>query len=411
MRDDGGARFACVVLLSFAACSGGGGALDVVSGRILDPDGRPAPGVVVYVGTIPVTTDVEGRFAVPNVAVPYDLHVTGLGGVVDPGESNNVVSSTLGLTLRALPDLYQIGVPSQPPTGTVPTTIVGSVSGGSITAPNRVVWIVFCADGICSETATTAGGFRLDAEIPGPSATGKLYALEGTYRMDDPLRQPESWGMWGGAELTVTFGTTASRDLVLSTAIPSRQVTGALSVPAGTSSSYLAYGISDGTSKWMIHAQSMDPGPFSFALPFLPGFTPWYSADSFTFETLAQSWKEGVIPDGDLVVVLDDPVPLLSPPELASSVSSATEFTWTPRPRTVHSLRASCVDFARTVRTMGGTVRLPSFPGFAVTGTGSCAWTVFTYAPVDSMDAFIARTPEIAIDSITMSARRSFTIQ
>jgi hypothetical protein len=393
-----------VLFLCFAGCDGGGTSTgDEVTGRIVDSSGAPAANVLVHVGSTSTRTGLDGRFVVGGVTTPYDLHVGGVG---------NVVGSYLGLTLRTLPDLYQPGGPSGPAPEAVSATITGTLAGGSITAPNRIVYVVFCAERACDSVGTTTGGYVLPVTIGAQTATGKLLALEATY---DAGGAPTGWGQLAIASATVTAGAITVQDLVLTTPITPRTVAGTLTVPAGIDSIQVSYALSDGTSGWGVHALTMyGGGALGVILPELPGFAPQYNVFGYGYTPYNISNAWGLIPENDLVIDLAAPVALTAPPA-GAAVTAETDFTWTPRAGAVHSWRALCPGAVRYVRTTEGTARFFGFEGYPLPAGDACTWAVFTYEPFASMDAFVAdddwASYPFGAPTYTASERGSFQLQ
>ncbi len=392
-----------VLLLSLAGCAGGGSsAEDAVTGRILYSGDAPAANALVVVGSRSARTGPDGRFVVTGVTTPYDLHVGGVG---------DVVASYLGLTLRALPDIQQPGGPAGPAPETATATITGTVTGGSITAANRVVYVVFCAESGCDVSGTTTGGYSLPVTISALTVTGKLLALEATY---DDQWAPTGWGLLAVGSATVTAGEVTVRDLVLTTPLASRTITGTVTAPPGMDSVALAYALSDGTSSWLVHDVTVNAGgALGIVLPVVPGFTPSYSAQGLS-ATLEMSRTAGPIPEDELVVDLIAPVTLTAPPAMTTGVTSETDFTWTPHAGAVHGWRASCPGAVRYVRTTEATARFVALDGYPVPAGETCSWVVFTYEPFTSMDAFVEPGPGTSMSeapTFTASARGSFQLR
>lgn len=401
-------RRACllgVLLVSFAGCDGGGGGAseeNEVSGRILEAPEIPAANALVQVGSTSTRTGPDGRFAVTGVTTPYDLHVGGVG---------NAVTSYLGLTLRALPDIQQAGGSAGSAPAPITATLTGTLTGGSISASNRVVYVVFCADGRCDSAGTTTASYSLPVTISARTVTGKLLALEATH---DTGGAPTSWGQSVVASATVTADQINSQDLVLTTPLASRTITGTITAPAGMDPVALAYVLSDGTSGWLVHDVTVNAGSaLGIVLPVVPGFTPHYSAEGLSM-TLEMSRTAGPIPEGELVVDLIAPVTLTAPSAATTGVTSVTDFTWTPHAGAVHGWRATCPGAARYVRTAGATARFVALDGYPVPAGQTCSWVVFTYEPFTSMDAFVEPGPGTSMSAaptFTQSARRSFQLQ
>ncbi len=400
------ARSACLLgllVISAGGCGGSSSAGDAVTGRILDENGSPAANMVVRLGGRTVRTLPDGRFNVEGVTTPYDLDIAGVG---------NVVVSYLGLTLRTLPDLHRFGGPATPAPETATATLVGTLTGGSITAPNRIVYVVFCAERACDSTGTTAGGYSLPVTIGARTVTGKLLAIEGTYDVDGT---PTGWGQLAIASATVTADQITVQDLVLSTPLASRTVAGTLTAPPDMDGIEVSYSLSDGTSGWGVHHVDMSSGgALAAVLPDLPGFTPHYNVKWIGFTPYNMSNMWGPIPETELVIDLAAPVALAAPAEAAAGVTSGTDFTWTPHAGAVHRWRVLCQGATRYVHTTGDTARLVVLDGYPVPAGETCTWAVFTYEPFASMDSFVSHdwaSYPFGAPTYTASERRSFQLQ
>jgi hypothetical protein len=105
----------------------------------------------------------------------------------------------------------------------------------------------------------------------------------------------------------------------------------------------------------------------------------------------------------------------MSPPEGATGVTAATEFSWTPVASAIYLLEVKCGATLRTY-TRQTTARVPdlSAQGLGFFPGGTCGWRVYAQTAFTDMDDFAGHPRWVGSDyggSSTRSAFRSFTTQ
>src|SRR5436309_1742359 len=383
-----------------------------VSGLVRERGGEPMSGVqVVVAGKSPVTTDADGRFSIPGVAVPYDLTVM--------LTSSNTALVYKGLT-RADPALLSLDFSGADQTATI--------SGTTPPTSGPVTFVFFQSGrhvigGGVADAAT--GQYAITPSWRGSATArpGQLYALQFT-RGPTPL--PASYNGYASKPLTITPGgdfagnNFAAADLI----DPLEQsIGGTVTVPASYSLTFRRLYLFFGRVPLIWTEQAPLPNAFTDTVPAVGGVVfgvATWSVDPASRESFF--FKQGLSGNSSNAGVPLEPAAQLGLPlDGAASVDAATPFTWGQGGGSgVNLFEVIPADASNPtffVFTMGSDAKIPDLAGagMALPASASYRWFVDRVFPVSSVNEVAAegflRFVDLETGDLgeTVSEGRSFT--
>ena len=350
-----------------------------MTGRVLDGLGRPLAARTVLVSGVSTTTDANGTFRASGVATPYDVILLELPAKratvyarltrTDPqlvGSTENFQYGTFGGQLVG-------GDPFPTPEGTLTAVVFSSPEGGG-------------GSGVFSNPYVS------QAVWYGPtSSTGNVHALQWTVDANGTVTGYRSHGVRTAVTLTANTPTSGV-DITLTPTLAGT-VSGTITIPSGysLSSREVLLSFADGTY-FFIGSDTVESSSFSLPVPSGIGASAIIRATASSGAVSTRAQVSGLAPGSTHVVIAPPPAALIiSPPDGATGVDTATDFTWTPVANAIYRLGlwGSTTYFIVTDRT---SVRIPDLTayGFGLPSAGAYDWALGALGPYASVDEFTA---------------------
>jgi hypothetical protein len=310
-------------------------AVQPLTGKVIAVSGAPVAGAVVRVGSLSATTDADGAFSLPGVALPYDLTATAPDGLLTsayPGLRR--MDPTLVLFLDVDP-----GFPRS-------ASGAGALSGGAgFPQPaGHEAGVTFKsaeANGTCPVLAG-ASTFLLGTWWSGPaSVAGQLHALQ--WRVDAGGRPVGYDGYGFRAGVTLVDGSAASgQDLALGlTAATS--IAGTIVNPPSNTVGISMFAVFQDGARIRVLPPPSDPSPFpsiGFTSPFsiptpavLGGTIDLVGRQDHAGMAYQEVHRHGLPPDATGVALEFGGLPVQDSPVYgATGVGPGTTFSWHSMP-------------------------------------------------------------------------------
>jgi len=354
-----------------------------VSGVAQDGLGEPIGGAVVLVqGQPSVTTGSDGRFAIPNVAVPYDI------ALIVSGRNFGILYK--GLT-RADPTLLD---PDDP--GVEQSAIV---AGTAPPAPDKLTLVFFISGrhvvggGFADPTT---GQFAITARWHGATTThaGTLHLLRYTIGASGT---PASYDGYASKPLAVSAGGTSSGNdfATADIADPVEQtISGTVAVPAGYTLIRRSLYVFFGRVPVVWQEQGTLSNAFTYTVPAVAGTSFSVLASAADAASRGSDFfKIGIAGNSaNVSIPLEPAAQLASPPDGAAAVDVTTPFRWTSAGGAGVDIFEAFPDNTANPRlfvfTTSGDAKLPDLTaaGLALPGSASYHWRIDRITSVASMD-------------------------
>jgi len=305
------------------ACGGDGPGTEpntriTVSGLVRERGGEPISGAkVVVAGANPVTTDADGRFSIPGVAVPYDLTVM--------LTSSNTALVYKGLT-RADPALLSLDFAGADQTATI--------SGTTPPTSGPVTFVFFQSGrnvigGGFADAATGQYAITVSWRGSATARSGRLNALQFT---SGPT-QPTSYEGYANKPLTITAGGDFSSNNFVAADLtdPSEQsIGGSVAVPTGYSLTFRRLYLFFERVPLIWTEQNHPSSAFTYTVPAVSGAV--FGVGAWSEDAASRVsffFKRGINGNSsDTGVPLEAATQLALPADGATSVDAATPFSW-----------------------------------------------------------------------------------
>ncbi|MEZ4365548.1 MAG: hypothetical protein R2939_04570 [Kofleriaceae bacterium] len=368
-------------------------------------------GVTVrIVGKPAVTSGAGGTFTFTDVVPPYDLYTVGQSGLISSPtptahyfhgltRTDPVVTapSTFGLTILTNGD----------------ASVTGTKSGGDGVNQMRIAW----EHGGAITTAPSSYAFTAFWTPLTASNQGRLFGFQYSTRATGA---PDVFTGFGASAAT-TLNDNGNAVINLAFTAPSTaSLTGTVTSPVGFPTPSLTLnqqlGPTGSTALWTANTTLADAT--------IPLVTAGKAALSAT-ATLGGATTKYVHPaldaNTDVTFVLPAPAVQIAPVASASGITTATEFSWTDEPDTVHEVQVSTSSpqpASFLIYTTEGATTIPALPELALPTNQNFTWRVNGYSPTATMDDACTATglePVSAADyegprhAVTSSTARSFT--
>lgn len=371
-----------------------------VEGYVIGLDGRPAPGVEVFLdrGTVG-HTEADGRFHATGVDVPYQAML------VHPSEPISV--TYVGLTLSE-PVLVLSGAPTA---AAHTASIYGTVSAGT-GFPQPAGYATGVSFGssalrVSKQVDGATGAFQF-VGLPwfGADAEGALHALQWQTGVDG---LPSAYTGHGYRPLTLrsTILAYLTQDMAL-LPIGTGTVSGSVQLPANYVLASRSLSVVFDEGGWITTTSENLPGSgFSYLTPAVDGARMVVGVGAFapggglSFATRADlpATRTGVD------VTLPSVAALVSPPDGAAGIGDDTAFTWSAEASAVVVVFTRPAGRSVVLVTHASEIRLRDLLGL---GTGLAPgtlhrWQVFRLPTYPTVDAAVTQ-PDAFLDSWPLNA-------
>ena len=353
-----------------------------VTGRVVDVFRQPLAGLEVRLGGASSVSDAEGRFSFAVVSPPYDL----------------VVKRTAPLEAHQFRGLTRPD-PVPPHLGTLPSAarvapVSGGLSGGSgYPLPSGAVAALFFA-----APQGFGGGYLFPGQGPaygpfsaswyGPaSMDGTWHALQWTV---DALLMPQAFVAYGSAPLTVSEGLAASQDLVLGAA-GTGFLSGTVTPPDGFTVASKTLWLTGGPFTGVfLGSEATADETFTYATPDV-GLPVGLQAVATRGGKSTGAYRAGLLPSEVIDIALPAPPLLQAPPIGATGVTTATTFSWTAYPGSIHvAFFTPAAGATFVVYQAGTTATIPDLAsiGLPLAAGAAATWSVWGVGPLADLDAY-----------------------
>jgi hypothetical protein len=394
-----------LLLLQVGGCNDGGESLGLskitVNGRVADLNGLPLPGVsVTIIGRPAVESDANGEFTVSDVAIPYDVVLT--GEVLSP-TPHAVLTVYEGLS-RSDPILTALGYQANgtPPHGAE----LGGMVEGALFAPLQPDGYQTLVDfespqvpysGTQPIRSGASGAFSFQASWRGPAVTvGTIHALQMQMGEDG---QPVNFSGYGARSgVALSDGASVSGQDVTLAAIQVTSVDGTLSVPPGATVTGIAVSLDFGNGCYEGMYLANIPHPiapgFAAVTPVIPGAAICAAAAAdFGDAGYTVAGRRGLPGTSGLDLVFPPPPAHRTPADGATGVTTTTVFSWSEFAGGVYALYVTVGATSFVVLTSRTSVTIPDLRdmGRGVPGASQGRWCISGVAPMASTDELAGR--------------------
>ena len=355
-----------------------------VTGRVVDLFRQPVAGLEVRLGSSTSVTDAAGRFSFEGVSPPYDLVVKR----TSPAAEAHVFR---GLTRPdpTLPLLLATPAPA------LTAAVSGSLSGGDgFPQKAGVISAVFFGSG-----QGFGGWYLFPGQGPGygpfnaswyggSTETGTLYALQ--WKSDGQLL-PQQFLGFASAPLAVQAGVPSpGQNLVLQQA-DTGFLSGTIVPPAGFTIARKELWLNAGPFTGVFLGSDATSGAiFTYATPRI-GLPIGLQVVATRGGKSTAAYRANLLPNEVIDVNLALPPLLESPPSGASGVTTATTFSWTAYPNSIHVaifVSSSGTDFVLYQAATSATLPDLSSIGLPLPQGTAYSWAVWGIGPFADLDAF-----------------------
>ena len=397
-----------------------------VSGTVVDSAFKKFPGVSVIIGSQNTVTDTNGQFTIANVTPPYDL--TALVTIASGAKSASVYR---GLS-RVDPTIsVQLSTTVTNSTGMVFGSIVGADPLGTSGDLTEVVWGSSQPPMVQSfPVAPSSPPYILELSWPPdvPAITGNVHALQWAL---DSHGMPASYkGYAVSTGVIVASGGSTNQNLVMS-APSTTTVGGSVILPSGIpAASKAGILVFDDLAEITVADDGVPvlPNSFSYLFPNISGATAAIAAGGATeaggspeATGLVSAEISGIaLGTTNVALTLPTPISGILPADVATSVGTATDFSWTAvtggNAVYLFEVTGAPTQVSYFVFTTATTARIPDLTaqGLGLPSGASYQWTVFAVGPHSSLDSAAGAKAYFPTGNARFTALtkpRSFTTQ
>ena len=290
-----------------------------VEGRVASAFYGPIIGVKVGSQGVEATTDGTGAFSLAGLTVPYDLSIWNSAAEWVHIYEGLTTSQPLVAPPNATGNVFFI---------TRSTTLMGNLTGGQIPVGTDQAVLV-CIEGI------TIALFDCDYVLPGDSSYSmtinwktyseldvRVHALQ--IERDGGVGYPVAYPGYASADLTLISGTPATADFDLGTALATTEVAVELEAPLVVGG--LVAGVEFGANLVMSAASiTSNVTSHEVLMPLIDGVSYMFAAVVAGPQT-GIGWASGIT-GSTATVALPNNLQSLSPPDTATGITPATNFT------------------------------------------------------------------------------------
>lgn len=399
-----------------------------VTGTVIAVNGSPVSGASISIGAQNAITDSTGTFTISNVTPPYTLVA---------------VSGKVGLVYQELtlpgPTIVFINLnPTPPQQGTVTGNITPATNLGVSGYQTTVAWGSPETSIYTYYSNFSANPYSLSLNWLGPaSTTGNLHVLQTQLHSVTGLPVAYTGYQTKQGVVVAASGTTTMQDMTMNS-VTTANLSGTVTVPAQYTLDgnviFLAFA---DKANLILASDSSTPSAFSYLMPanISATVTLLSLAVDATTNVTSGAFVAGVMPNasGVSVVVPAGSTPG-SPPDAATSVTTATNFTWTAYTGGINiiALVGSGTNPTYYIYTAATTTTIPNLTAQGLplpSGGVAYSWYIYGLAPFVNLDAFatgnnlspfaegifsILFKPPIGLSNYSysfMNSSRSFTTQ
>ena len=380
----------CAIVIGLASCNGGAtspapsGPI-TVKGRVVTGKLAPLPNTPVAIeGHVPVLTDDNGAFEIPEVEAPYDVTIV--------EETSSTVTIYRGLS-RPDPTLFAFAYTAGPnqPRG---ASLSGNVTGGT-TGPTHVTRVYPSAVHSSRSGSTTANN------VTGSYSTGGFLGWAGpeestlvvhALQWEAGSSLPKTFSAYGKSTLHVTDGTSHSADITMQP-VGTATLSGTIASASGTDVAWVRSRVRTGSDAYMdLPLDLSGSSSFSFHMPAIVDATYELQVSGGTQLGFSQLTRQNLVGDnmGLVLELPPHPVPIL-PPADATGVDTNTAFSFSGVADAVHVFQFTggpSSQLAIYVVTEEDQILLPDLSpfGLELSPDKAHSWSVRGYGPLASMD-------------------------
>ena len=364
-----------------------------VNGTVVNGAGEPLAGLTVHIpGHVATVSGADGTFMLDNVVAPYDLTVA------DP--VSNVAHTFVGLTM-ADPVLQPLGA-LLGSSLEFSTNVTGSLVHATLVPIPTQHAATVCIEGIdravqfgCGSVVAAASSFSLFGQWAGAASTSvRLRAV--IYEVDADGEPTAIVAAGTSGAFTLTDGIVGNQDVTVTSTSSQAVVATTTSVPPGYTH----------TGRQLIahHSDfaSISLGGSAGAALTRDVIAPFFVGGDYSLFVTAQSnvpssgsvtiaWSAGLASGDSVSLSLPRPAVQVSPPDVATGITEATEFTVVNPDGGVvtHVFGPAGSGTTYVVTTAGTTASIPDLAtiGLALPATSDYSWVALTLHDVTTMDA------------------------
>jgi hypothetical protein len=356
----------------------------LVTGRVVDFRGTPAPDIQIAIGSQTTVTDQNGRFALGNVSTPYTLAAF--------SEAHHLGMVFQGLT-RPDPTIQWRQALSTPDlTGTVQGTISGGAPVPSADVHTVVHWV--SAESV-SEIEALGATYSMPLDWAGPtSTTGSVHVLQVS---GSQLGLPTTFPGYGvSSAVTVQEAATVGVDVTL-TRPEQSAVRGRYSLPEDHVLLARVLGLGfDGGGFFVLGLDGNTDLEFAYPVPGGIDATAVILAEAAGPDGLVTVRQTGIPLDAtDVAVDVPRGAGSIAPADEVVGVDAQTDFSWSSLPGSVYIFLVSTTPPAPTlvVVTQDTHAAIPQLPGMPLPSGTRYVWNVAAQGPFGSVDEVAGPVP------------------